>query len=83
MFQETKRWIVAYSHADGREGVVEVETVVEDSGAFKYGNGKCGMLTVGESKQVYDLRYSAEKDYHEMMIRDYFGSGLVEATETD
>lgn len=81
MTKETKRWKVAYSHKDGRSGTVEVETEVGKSGAFQYGNGKCGALIVGDFVQGYDLRYSSAKDLHRVMLDEYFGEGLVEAVE--
>ena len=81
METETKRWKVAYAHEDGRSGVVEVETEVGKSGGFQYGNGKSGALIVGDFEQGYDLRYSTAKDLHRVMLDDYFGKGLVEATE--
>lgn len=81
MTKETKRWKVAYSHKDGRSGTVEVETEVGKSGAFQYGNGKYGVLTVGDFEQGYDLRYSSAKDLHRVMLEEYFGEGLVEAVE--
>lgn len=43
---ETKKWSVEYSHSDGRAGTVEAVTEVSESGAFEYGNGKCGTLAI-------------------------------------
>ena len=80
MENDVKRWNVAYAHEDGRSGVVEVQTEVQDSGAFQYGNGKAGGLTVDGYLRVYDLRYE-HGDLHRLMLEDYFGKGLVEATE--
>ena len=81
MTTETKRWSVEYSHEDGRAGTIEVTTEVGKSEAFKYGNGKYGALTVGDFIQSYDLRYNTAKDLHMVMLEDYFGKGLVKATE--
>ena len=77
----TKRWKVTYAHADGRSGVVECETEVQDSGCFQYGNGKAGGLTVGDFFQGYDLRYASGSDLHRVMLDEYFGRGLVKAEE--
>lgn len=81
MRMEKKNWIVKYSHKDGRNGTVEATTEIEKSAAFAYGNGKSGMLTVGNFMQAYDLRYNREKNLHMVMLKNYFGSGFVEATE--
>lgn len=78
---ETKKWSVEYSHDDGRSGTVKVTTEVGKSGAFQYGNGKSGALTVDGFTQGYDLRYCNRKDLHMVMLEDYFGKGLVKATE--
>lgn len=78
---ERKNWVVNYSHKDGRHGTVNVMTEIDESKAFNYGNNKCGLLTVGEFSQGYDLRYNHEKDLHMVMMRDYFGDGLVSAIE--
>ena len=76
-----KKWVVEYDHKDGRKGTIEVTTEIAKSGAFQYGNGKSGMLTVGDFRQGYDLRYCRRKDLDMVMIEDYFGKGLVKATE--
>lgn len=76
-----KKWKIEYSHADGRSGCVEVTTEIGKSGAFQYGNGKSGALTVDGYTQTYDLRYCGCEDLHMVMIEDYFGNGLVKATE--
>lgn len=81
MERETKKWIVEYSHSDGRNGTVEVTTEVGKSGAFKYGNGKCGAMIVDGFTQGYDLRYCTKKDLHRVMLDEYFGAGLVKAEE--
>lgn len=78
---ETKKWIVEYSHADGRNGTVKVTTEISKSGCFDYGNGKSGALFVDGYTNVYDLRYNTADDLHMEMIKDYFGNGLVKATE--
>lgn len=57
-----------------------METEVGDSEAFRYGNGKYGALIIRDFEQGYDLRY-ARGDLHMVMIRDYFGDGLVTAKE--
>lgn len=75
-----KTWDVTYDHKDGRSGTIEVVTEVRDSGAFQYGNGKAGGITVDGYTRVYDLRYN-HGDLHKLMIDDYFGSGLVEVIE--
>lgn len=80
MNKEIKKWSVEYDHRDGRKGIVEVTTEIEESANFQYGNGKSGMLTVGHYKEGYDLRYNTG-DLHMAMIKDYFGKGLVRATE--
>ena len=77
---DSKKWLVNYDHKDGRSGNIEVTTEITKSGAFSYGNGKAGRLTVGDYEQVYDLRYNSG-DLHRSMLRDYFGKGLVKATE--
>ena len=81
MTPEKKNWIVKYSHRDGRNGTIEATTEIEESGCFEYGNRKSGLLTVATFTQPYDLRYCREKDLHMVMLRDYFGDGLVEAQE--
>ena len=80
MEKEVKRWKVEYDHRDGRKGAVECTTEVGKSGSFDYGNGECGMLTVGDFMQGYDLRYNSAEDLHMEMLSDYFGKGLVKAT---
>ena len=79
--EETKKWKVEYSHSDGRSGTIEVTTEISKAGAFEYGNGKCGALIIDGYPTVYDLRYNSAKDLHMAMIKDYFGKGLVMATE--
>ena len=81
MVYETKRWRVKYSHSDGRSGTVEAVTEISKSGSFTYGNGKGGALIINDYPNVYDLRYNREHDLHMVMLKDYFGKGLVEATE--
>lgn len=83
MKEETKRWMVEYSHADGRSGVVEVATVIGKSETAKYGNRMYGGLSIVSFgfQQSYDLRYCKEKDLHMVMLKDYFGRGLVKAIE--
>lgn len=76
-----KRWEVEYSHEDGRSGTINVTTEVVKTGGFHYGNGKSGALTVAGYTNVYDLRYNSAKDLHMVMLKDYFGKGLVKATE--
>ena len=78
---ETKKWIVEYRHADGRSGSVKAETEISKSGCFDYGNGKAGALYIDGSPTTYDLRYVNEDDLHRVMIKEYFGKGLVNATE--
>ena len=78
---EKKRWLVAYSHKDGRKGTIEVTTEISQSDCFRYGNGKSGLLTVGDFMQGYDLRYNRENNLHMVMLRDYFGNGIVKVTE--
>lgn len=83
MKKETKRWLVDYSHDDGRKGTVQVTTEIMKSGGFQYGNGKSGVLienSVGYH-HGYDLRYCKEKDLHMVMIREFFGKGLIKASE--
>lgn len=75
-----KEWTVEYSHDDGRQGTVNVTTTIEKSKNATYGNGYAGLLQVSETSQGYDLRYS-KGDLHMIMIKDYFGKGLVKATE--
>lgn len=77
---EHKEWIVEYSHEDGRSGSVKVITEICKSGGFQYGNGKSGMLAVGGTMQIYDLRYNRARNLHMVMLKDYFGKGLVKAT---
>jgi hypothetical protein len=77
---EVKKWTVAYAHNDGRHGTVEATTEIQKSGGFQYGNGKAGGLTVDGQTRGYDLRY-ASGDLHRVMLDEYFGDGLVEATE--
>lgn len=78
---EVKRWLVEFSHDDGRSGTVEITTKVGESEAFHYGNGKRGALIDGKNREGYDLRYCMENDLHRAMLEDYFGKGLVKATE--
>lgn len=78
---EIKKWHVWYSHADGRNGTAKVTTKVEESGAFKYGNGKCGAIIIDGCSRSYDLRYCHDKNLHMAMIEEYFGDGLVKVTE--
>ena len=79
MVEEKRRWRVTYDHEDGRSGVVEVETELQQSGGFQYGNGKAGGITVdGCETRFYDLRYE-HGDLHRLMLDDYFGNGLVKA----
>lgn len=81
MKPEIKRWRIKYDHNDGRSGTVDVTTEIRKSGAFQYGNGKSGAITVGDYIRTYDLRYCREKDLHKAMLDDYFGKGLVESVE--
>ena len=81
MNKEIKKWTVYYSHDDGRSGTVEITTSVGESAAFDYGNRKSGAIEIGEFIQGYDLRYCREKDLHMVMLKEYFGKGLVKATE--
>ena len=78
---DVKKWVVEFSHKDGRNGKVEVTTEVVKSGGFRYGNGKSGALTVAGYTNIYDLRYNSAKDLHIEMLMDYFGKGIVKATE--
>ena len=78
---ETKKWRVDYDHKDGRHGTVEVSTEVGETGAFKYGNGKYGAIICDGFEQGYDLRYSNSKDLHRVILNEFFGEGLVKATE--
>ena len=89
MNNEVKFWNVEYDHKDGRSGVVEVKTEIQDSGAFKYGNGKAGAIYVGDASikenyesNFYDLRYN-HGDLHRLMIEDWFGKGLVNVEEVE
>ena len=79
--REVKNWRVEYSHDDGRSGTVEIITKVDESPAFHYGNGKCGVLVDNGNRESYDLRYCREEDLHRAMLDDYFGKGLVKVTE--
>lgn len=81
MNNEIKNWNVQYSHSDGRSGSVKVITEIYQSGAFEYGNKKAGVLTVDGRTITYDLRYIHEKNLHTVMLKEYFGEGLVKATE--
>lgn len=81
MVKEVKKWMVEYDHADGRQGTVEVTTEICKAGGFQYGNGKGGALIENGYPHIYDLRYCREKDLHMVMIREYFGDGLVKAEE--
>jgi hypothetical protein len=81
MTPEKKRWLVEYDHKDGRKGTVEATTEISESSGFHYGNGKCGYLQVDDFGQGYDLRYNHDKDLHTVMLREFFGEGLVKATE--
>ena len=78
---EIKKWVVEYDHKDGRQGKVEATTEIGESGGFRYGNGKAGLLTIGKFEQCYDLRYINDDDLHMAMLRDYFGKGLTRATQ--
>ena len=77
---DVKRWNVQYDHKDGRSGVVEVVTEITKSGGFSYGNGKGGALIVDGYPHGYDLRYCSG-NLHMVMIKQYFGDGLIVATE--
>ena len=77
---DVKRWNVQYDHKDGRSGVVEVVTEIKKSGGFSYGNGKGGALIVDGYPHGYDLRYCSG-NLHMVMIKQYFGEGLIVATE--
>lgn len=81
--EELKRWSVEYAHEDGRAGVLECTTELAKSDRLDYGNGFHGCLkVVGDGyPNVYDLRYNKEDDLHMVMLRDYFGKGLLRATE--
>ena len=80
MTNEIKNWKVEYDHKDGRSGVVNVTTEIRDSGAFTYGNCKSGAITVNDGEpRYYDLRYN-HGDLHMLMIKDWFGKGLVKST---
>ena len=81
MATEVKQWEVEHNHRDGRSGTIKATTEIGKSGAFEYGNGKCGLLTVGDYEHGYDLRYCMADDLHMVMLEDYFGKGLVKATE--
>ena len=81
MANEVKHWRVKYDHKDGRNGEVEAITEVGETGAFQYGNGKAGALIIDGYTNGYDLRYCKEKDLHTVMLKEYFGKGLVTATE--
>lgn len=78
---EEKNWKVQYAHADGRSGEVEAKTEISESGAFDYGNRKSGALIINGYPNGYDLRYCREDDLHMVMLKEYFGKGLVKATE--
>lgn len=78
---EVKNWSIRYSHSDGRAGTIRATTEISKSGAFSYGNGKSGALFVDGYTNLYDLRYNTADDLHMEMIKDYFGKGLVSATE--
>ena len=81
MATEVKRWSVEYDHHDGRKGTVGVVTEIRKSAGFQYGNGKSGALTVDGYPFIgYDLRYCGG-NLHMAMIKEYFGKGLVAATE--
>lgn len=78
---EIKKWRVKYDHHDGRAGTVEVTTEIEKVAGEHYGNGKYGSLrTVGDYRHVYDLRYNIG-DLHMVMLKSYFGAGMIEAVE--
>ena len=81
MYMDKKKWKVDYKHSDGREGTVRVTTELQKSGAFGYGNGMGGQLTVDTYERSYDLRYCKEKDLHMVMLKEYFGAGFVSADE--
>lgn len=76
-----KTWLVKFDHADGRKGEIKVTTELQKAEGFQYGNGISGCLTAGDYPRFYDLRYNTEKDLHMVMLKDYFGEGLVSATE--
>ena len=81
MANEIKNWTVYYSHRDGRQGTVKATTEISKSAAFSYGNGKSGALIINGYPNVYDLRYCTDDDLHMVMLREYFGRGLVKAVE--
>ena len=79
--KDIRQWSIEYSHDDGRSGTVNATTEIIKAGGFQYGNGKSGVLSIDGYDNVYDLRYCREKDLHLAMIKEYFGNGLVKATE--
>ena len=79
--KEVKKWKVEYNHNNGRQGTTEAITEIMESGCFTYGNRKCGALIIRDYEYGYDLRYCTAKDLHMVMLEDYFGSGLIKATE--
>ena len=81
MIAETKNWIINYREIDGSVGTLNATTEISASGFFAYGNGKAGALIINEYPTVDDLRYNTSKDLHMAMIKDYFGSNLIKATE--
>jgi len=81
MEKDIKKWKVKYDHKDGRSGEVDAVTEILKSGAFDYGTEKAGKLIVNGVMQGYDLRYNKERNLHMVMLKDYFGNGLVEAKE--
>jgi len=79
--RETKKWRIDYDHKDGRHGTMEVTTEIGDSTLFQYGNGKYGAIFCDDFEQGYDLRYCRSKDLHRVILDEFFGDGLVRATE--
>ena len=78
-----KRWIIEYDHKDGRKGTIEAVTQIVKGEGFQYGNGKMGVLKIEGNTNGYDLRYNRSKDLHMVMIKEYFGEGLVNAKEIE
>ena len=77
---EQKKWNVVYADHDGSAKLTEATTEISESGSFEYGNGKSGLLTVGDFVQAYDLRYCVS-DGHMAMLKNHFGKALIEVVE--
>lgn len=82
MIIDQKFWVISYDHDDERKGKVLVKTELHalPEKENQYGKPVCGRLIIGDWDKLYDLRYE-KGDLHSIMIKDWFGKGLVDIQE--